>query len=233
MAFLLHKTAIFPIIVYLLWKWGSGRSWRTIFILGSAVLVLVGILRAINVLTLIGEFDVLPLLGQARAISFSQREFFLEPYPLLTGRMAEILLSIVVLSLSLYGKWRIDTEDPFLAPQPERLVTLLLGLQLQHLLVYLLCSPLTVLAERMILYYDYVHAIAVGSVLILVVRMLSRAMWPTSLTIHGTRVILALLFLTSAAYIANRYNNIFHAESREIHELTHAERFLPYRSILE
>lgn len=233
MAILLHKTAVVPVAVYFLWRLLSAFSRRTLLLLGISALILVLLIRNVSVLDLISKVDVLSLIGENRAVSFSQREFLLASYPFYTGRMAELLLSIGTLAFALKGKWRLPEDDSALAPQASTSMGLLLMLQCQHLLVYILCSPLTVVAERMVLYYDVVHALALGGAMIVLIRVVSGAIRPRGISIEGTRLLLGLAFLVSAGYIANRYYNIFHAESREIGELTHAERFFPYRSILE
>lgn len=233
-AVLFHKSALLVVLLWAASRLLQSMSPKARVVIGTAFLLVVAYLRSVDILTLVERFNLLPLLGEGRSLSFGAREFLMAPYPLFTGRMVELLASLLVLSLLALRRTALHEERASRFRFKERRwITVLVGLQVQHLIIYLACSPITVFAERMVLYYDFIHCIAVGSALVGIVYLVSELLRPRRLSMPGTRVLLASSLLFSLYYIGNRYYNIFHAESREVGELTHAQRFFPYRSIFE
>jgi hypothetical protein len=224
-AILLHKTAALPAAIFFVLRLPGLRSiWSQITLCVAALALLSATASEVRSDVMLAMFEVLlPVMGEARAVSFGLREFLIEPYPLLTGRMVEILMSIAVLL-------RLGRTNP---QAGGALATGLARLQIAHVIVYLMCSPLTFLAERMVLFFDFVHCAAVANAAELAISWaVARTGMPA---LRRQNMVAAGMLMTTMfvnAYLGNRYITIFSTESREAGEASHFDRFFPYRSVL-
>lgn len=232
LALLTHKSAAAPIALFLVYR----ALWRVRKLRGRGKFVVLSALglAAVAYALLPSIIDTKSLvrnylqwaLGPTRTEAFANRSFFLDAYPLITGRLVEILGSLVVLWN--LGRYYVG-EDGW-----REKVKLLFNLQVMHLTVYLVCSPLTFLAERQVLFFDYIHCFAT-SVTLLSLPMFYRPRWvlgPRSFHRLTNQAAAVALVLFSAYYVGSRYSRMLVAESRAGNEYSHYQRFIPYRSIL-
>ena len=113
-----------------------------------------------------------------------------------------------------------------------RQIGVLYNLQVLHLVMYLIASPVTFLAERQILYFDFLHCFAVSYTLILpavALRPGDTLGWLSYFRPRNAFLATAMLVF-AVSYITHRYIGMFSADSRAPREAGHYDRFIPYRT---
>jgi hypothetical protein len=227
-AALFHRSALLPVALYLLYTlvWppsSAGTKGKWLAIMGGGAAAILSRLMSPQVAAYFLDSSS-GFFGAARIHSLASNSFFIEPYPLFAGRMVEIWITILVLGR--IGK--AGLPDVAQASMTWRLY----NLQIVHLLTYLLCSPITFIAEREVLFFDYIHCLALAYALVIWgvnVTEQKRLGWLRILNRRNCIVSIAV-FVMSLGYIANRYANILSADSRDPSEITHHDRFIPYRT---